>query len=463
MHFTPPSGWLNDPNGLVYANGIFHLYYQHHPHGTSWGPMYWGHATSTDLVSWRHRPIALVPDQNGTIFSGSAVIDDDDTAGLGGHTLIAAFTYHRDDGEEQGLAWSRDNGDTFTKHPTPIVEAPSGEKDFRDPKILRYAADAGHWVMLLAVGRAVWIYTSTDLRTWTHTDTVSGVFCDDGVWETPELIHYDVDGVTIWVLVVSVGDGAPGGGSGVQAVVGTFNGSTFTPSHDAFWVDHGPAFYAPQAWNSAPDDRRIWIGWMGNWRTVNDLPAAGWRGQMSVPRELALRRSESGYRLAQAPVRELARYRDRSLVASGADVERHLDAPLALAAPALDVVIGVGVGAVVAVRCNRSGQGVTIRLDREQHQVAVTVSDKSADEVTYRGLLAPAEDCTDIRILLDVASVEVFAGIATISILLSNAAEPWSVSIPSAGGASHIEHVELHTLTGSPTTSGEGAPTSGHT
>jgi sucrose-6-phosphate hydrolase SacC (GH32 family) len=448
VHCTPPSGWLSDPNGLVHADGTFHLYYQHHPHDISWGPMHWGHATSTDLVHWRHHPVALTPDDRGTIFSGSAVVDDHDTAGLGADTLIAAFTYHRDGTEEQGLAWSHDGGNTFTKHPAPILEAPTGEPDFRDPKILRYADGAGHWVMLLAVGHAVWIYTSTDLWTWTRTDVVADVFGATGVWETPELLRFDVDGGVQWVLVVSMWDGAPAGGSGVQAVVGVFDGSTFTPSGDAFWVDHGPAFYAPQAWNSAPDGRQIWIGWMANWHTVDDFPAAEWRGQMSIPREVTLRACESGYRLVQTPVPELDRYRDRSLVASGVDVERLLDATLALAAPALDLTIGAAARADVIIRCERGGQIITIRLNVRQREVAVAIGDQGAGEVTHRGPLTPDDNCADLRVLLDAASVEVFAGATTITAQVRNAADPWSVSVRSAGSAMEVEHLELHTLDG---------------
>jgi fructan beta-fructosidase len=447
VHFTPTRGWLNDPNGLVHAHGTFHLYYQHHPHDTSWGPMHWGHAISSDLVSWHHRPIALAPDEHGTIFSGSAVVDHDGTAGLGAGTLVALFTYHRDDTEALGLAWSRDHGETFTKHPAPILEAPAGVKDFRDPKILRYTGGPGHWVMLVAAGRAIWIYTSADLRAWTHTGTVSGVFCEDGTWETPELLRFELDGDTVWVLVVSIGDGAPAGGSGVQAVVGAFDGTTFTPFGDAFWVDHGPSFYAPQAWNGAPDGRAIWVGWMGNWHTVNELPAAQWRGQMSIPREVTLRRCESGYRLVQRPVPELARSRGRSFVASGAAVVPHLGAPLALADSALELVVGVagavgaGARAAVEIECVRGDQIVTIRPDRSLHHVVVAVAD-GAREFTHRGPLAPAADRIDIRVLLDVASIEIFAGMTTISSLLSNIAGPWSVAIRFADRATRSEHVE---------------------
>lgn len=451
VHFTPTRGWLSDPNGLVHASGTYHLYYQHHPDSTSWGPMNWGHATSVDLVSWRHRPIALAPDEHGMIYSGSAVIDEEGTAGFGAQSLIAAFTYHLDGVEEQGLAWSRDGGDTFTKRRTPILEAPDGEKDFRDPRVLRYSADSEHWVMLLAVGRAVWIYTSTDLTTWTRTGTVTGVFCGDGTWEMPELMSFDVGGTTVWVLAVSIWGGAPAGGCGVQAVVGTFDGRMFTPSEDAFWVDHGPSFYAPQAWSSAPQDRRIWIGWMGNWHTVNELPAGEWRGQMSIPREVELRHVGSGYRLMQVPVPELNRHRGQSFVASGVDVGQCLGQPLRLTAATLDVAVLIRGGGVVSVTCESGGRYVDVRVDLDDHRIATTVGGSGAAESIYRADMPPAGHATELggltrlRILLDVASIEVFAGTATLSVLLVNGAEPWTVTI-NADGIAQVERVESHSL-----------------
>lgn len=442
VHFTPPQGWLSDPNGLVHADGTYHLYYQHHPHDITWGPMHWGHATSPDLVAWQHRPVALVPDERGTIYSGSAVIGDD-TADLGPQPVVAAFTHHRDDAEEISLAWSRDGGDTFTRHPGPVIDTPVGQRDFRDPRILRYAGDAGHWVMLVAAGHSVWIYTSPDLSTWTRSGVVSGVFGDAATWEMPELVRFEVDQREVWLLVVSVLDGAPAGGSGVRAVAGHFDGSTFTPAGDAFWVDHGPAFYAPQAWSNAPDGRRIWVAWMGNWHTVQALPAEGWRGQMSIPRELALRAWGPDYRLVQVPVPELDGYRDASLVVSGAEVARYLDAQLPLVAPALDLTIGTSAPTTVTLHCERAGQAVTVHGDPAAREVVVMLGHRGVDETTYRGPLAPDE--AGVRILLDAASVEVFAGITTISADLPNCPDPWSVRVD-ASPSTNLVHLEGHTL-----------------
>ncbi len=449
VHLTPPRGWLSDPNGLFHRAGRFHAYYQHHPHDTSWGPMHWGHASTTDLVTWQHHPIALAPDERGCIYSGSAVVDADDTAGFGGDALVAAFTHHRDGIEEQSLAWSCDGGETFTKLPAPVIEAPSGQRDFRDPRILRNPAGDPRWLMLLAVGRAIWIYASDDLRSWTRTGTVSDVFCEDGTWETPELLRFDADGSQLWVLVVAIGDGAPAGGSGVQAVAGDFDGSTFVPSADAFWVDHGPAFYAPQAWSSAPDGRRIWVGWMANWHTVNALPARGWRGQMSIPREVSLHLGAEGPRLVQSPVHELESYRERSLIASGDEVPALPSEPLPVVAAALDVVVHAAPGALLELRCRRDSDDVTIRLDGGRHEMAVAVSHAAHAEADHRAPLA-ADVPTQLRILLDAASVEAFAGVGTISALLPNSSAAWTVEVTSMSDASTIDRIELHELSSAP-------------
>lgn len=452
VHFTPPQGWLNDPNGLVHVDGTFHLFYQHHPHDTTWGPMHWGHATTTDLLSWTHHPVALAPDERGEIYSGSAVIDTDDTAGLGPGTLVAVFTHHRDGVEEQSLAWSHDRGETFTKLPGPILEAPPGEVDFRDPRILRRGVPGPEWVMLLAVGPAVWLLGSDDLLGWVHTGTVAGIVPEGGVCETPELMRFDVDGSEIWLLVVAVGDGAPAGGSGVRAVVGHFDGATFTPTGEPFWVDHGPDFYAPQAWSDAPDGRRIWIAWMGNWHRLDARPTGTWQGQMSIPREVSLRRHGAGYRLAQVPVPELAHRRERSLEASGPDLAGLLGAPLRVAAPALDVVVAAAPGAVVEVSGRRSGGQVTVRLDGGRGEVLMTVPGTGTGEVTHRAPLgdpaAPGDDAAPVglRIVLDVASVEVFAGAVALSARLPGAGGAWTVAVASTDDPSRIERVEVHAL-----------------
>lgn len=467
IHFTPPSGWLNDPNGLVFAKGLYHLFYQHNPHSTSWGPMHWGHATSDDLISWTHRPIALAPDKHGLIFSGSAVIDSEDSAGFGSNTLVALFTYHAlsgDSPECQGLAWSRDQGEEFTKLDAPILEAPPGITDFRDPTVFwfdgasssKHISPSGnspagsHWIMLLAAGQAVEVYTSSDLRNWAHASTLRDAFADSGTWEMPELIRFEADDDVRWVLAVSLTEGAPHSGSGVQAVVGDFDGSVFVPTDPTFWVDFGPDYYAPQAWNSAPGGRRVWAGWAGNWRDVSPDPNAQWCGQMSIPRELSLIRTGGGLRLKQEPVAELTRYYMDSLVLAGAEISATIGVPLALKAPALDFDLELDSELssedAVIIEFRRADKAATLQLDLDRDEIVLTLDSNQIDRPTspaaYRAPLGLTDGAGEsIRVLLDTASIEVFAGASVITVKTPALADPWSVvieSLPSVGSTATL-------------------------
>lgn len=232
IHFTPPGNWLNDPNGLVYHAGEYHLFYQHHPHSPDWGPMHWGHAVSRDLIHWQHLSIALAPDDDGMIFSGSAVVDWRNTAGFGPQALVAIYTCHKEPGhiETQCLAFSHDHGRAWQKYPgNPVLPNP-GLRDFRDPKVFWHA---DRWVMCLAAGREIHLYTAPNLRDW----TLASIFAPQdsllagAVWETPDLFELPVTGShqTRWVLTLGVNAGAPAGGSGACYFIGQFDGSTFIP------------------------------------------------------------------------------------------------------------------------------------------------------------------------------------------------------------------------------------------
>lgn len=240
FHFTPPSGWMNDPNGMVYHNGEYHLFYQHNPDSTVWGPMHWGHAVSKDLVHWDHLPIALYPDSLGTIFSGSAVVDVDNTSGLGtkeNPAMVAIFTYHsaekeqqgRNDFQTQGIAFSVDNGRSWIKYEgNPVVPNP-GIRDFRDPKVMWFE-EGQKWIMTLAVQDHISFYSSPDLKSWQHeSDFGQGVGAHGGVWECPDLFQLSVEGKNEkkWVLLVSINPGGPNGGSATQYFLGDFDGSNF--------------------------------------------------------------------------------------------------------------------------------------------------------------------------------------------------------------------------------------------
>lgn len=317
-HFTPPEMWMNDPNGLVYYDGEYHLFYQYHPDDTVWGPMHWGHAVSEDLVEWEHLPIALYPDELGTIFSGSAIIDWQNSAGFGKEAMIAIFTHHSSGNrQKQSLAYSTDKGRTWSKYEgNPVIDTPKNIRNFRDPKVFWYEngqqeQQEGHWVMVLAVGSTFFFYTSPDLKSWEGPEGFGiGYGAHRGVWETPDLFELPVDGgpETRWVLTAGVGNGAPAGGSGMQYFIGDFDGFDFTsenPKESVLWADYGADFYAAQSWSDEPHGRRIWAAWMNNWHYAQDIPTTTWRGALTLPRELKLTKTSDGIRLIQQPIEEL--------------------------------------------------------------------------------------------------------------------------------------------------------------
>jgi fructan beta-fructosidase len=299
FHFTPKQGWMNDPNGMVYLNGQYHLFFQHYPDSTVWGPMHWGHATSSDLVQWNEQPIALYPDSIGMIFSGSAVLDKNNTSGLGRGgiaPLVAIFTQHympgekagRTDFQNQSIAYSLDEGKTWTKYAgNPVLKTPN-LKDFRDPKVI-WHEPTQKWIMNLAVADHIEFYSSPNLINWTKESEIGkNLFAHGGVWECPDLLHINKNGKTVWVLLVSMNPGGPNGGSATQYILGDFDGHAFKPySTDIKWMDYGPDNYAGVTFSNV-GDRNILIGWMSNWNYANVVPTEKWRSAMTVPRELSL-------------------------------------------------------------------------------------------------------------------------------------------------------------------------------
>lgn len=314
-HFSPAENWMNDPNGLVFDDGTYHLFYQYNPNGNFWGDMSWGHATSTDLVDWTEMPVAMEATGDTEYFSGSVVIDHDNTSGLGSpgepawvalHTQVyGEGSGHPAGTQAQALAYSLDRGTTWQQYADgePVLTLDPESQSFRDPKVLWYAP-GGHWVMVTVVAddRVVKLYRSEDLLTWEWMSDVRGVGAGaedpDVLWEMPDLFPLDVGGSEEkWVLLLSINPGSVAGGSGMQYFVGDFDGTTFTPQDvapqgsdptDFDWVDRGADFYAATTVSGAPDGRRVAIGWMGNWDYAADVPTTPWRGAMAIPRDLAL-------------------------------------------------------------------------------------------------------------------------------------------------------------------------------
>jgi fructan beta-fructosidase len=316
VHFSPKTMWTNDPNGMVYYKGTYHLFFQHYPKGTVWGPMHWGHAVSKDLVHWKQMPIALYPDKLGYIFSGSIVVDEDNTSGLGTKdkpAMIAIFTHHDPKGEKSGssvfqnqsLAYSLDEGTTWTKYNgNPVLKNP-GIKDFRDPKVFWYDKDK-KWVMSLATKDRITFYSSPNLKEWKKESDFGQVLgAHGGVWECPDLFPLKLNGKEYWVLLVSINPGGPNGGSATQYFVGHFDGKTFTPtSNQTKWIDYGPDDYAGVTWGNT-GKHKIFLGWMGNWLYANEVPTVKWRNAMTLPRELSLKLTAGDIWLTSTPVEAL--------------------------------------------------------------------------------------------------------------------------------------------------------------
>ncbi|MDE3742662.1 glycoside hydrolase family 32 protein [Maribacter polysaccharolyticus] len=336
-HFTPKVGWMNDPNGMFHYNGYYHLYFQHYPDGNKWGPMHWGHAVSTDMVKWKEQPIALYPDDMGYIFSGSAVVDLQNSSGFGKEgqvPIIAMFTYHNMeiekaegiDVESQAIAYSLDEGLTWTKYEgNPVIENP-GIRDFRDPKV-SWDEEHGKWVMVLAAHDKVMFYGSKDLKKWELMSYFGGDMRKDlgthgGVWECPDFFQMPVAGTneTKWVLYVSVNPGGPNGGSATQYFIGDFDGTKFSMDKDFetvlnkgqnFWIDFGKDNYAGVTFSNVTSKNggKFYMGWMSNWEYANEVPTETWRSAMTVAREVKLIKDAETYRLAFDPVDELDAYK----------------------------------------------------------------------------------------------------------------------------------------------------------
>jgi len=337
FHFTPKKGWMNDPNGMFYKNGYYHLYYQHYPDSNVWGPMHWGHAISTDMITWTEKPIALYPDEKGYIFSGSAIVDEKNTSGFGtlqNPPVVAMFTYHDMKKEKagdinfqsQGIAYSLNEGLTWTKYElNPVIKNPNS-RDFRDPKI---TWDAIHqqWLMVLAAGNKVHFYISKNLKEWEkQSEFGNGIGAHGGVWECPDFFPIIVEGSDDfkWVLLQSINPGGPNGGSATQYFVGDFDGKKFTiddsflndvKEQKGLWIDYGRDNYAGVTWSNISDidGRKLFMGWMSNWDYAQKVPTEKWRSSMTIPRELSLIKEEGHYRVSFQPVRELKNYISKTI------------------------------------------------------------------------------------------------------------------------------------------------------
>ncbi|WP_309122171.1 glycoside hydrolase family 32 protein [Paenibacillus sp.] len=474
FHFSPAAHWMNDPNGMVYYEGEYHLFYQHHPKGTTWGPMHWGHAVSRDLVHWEHLPVALEPDEHGFIFSGSAVVDWNDSTGFfsGKPGLVAIFT-HADTypGSErprqrQSIAYSLDKGRTWMKYEGNPVCADEAITDFRDPKVF-WDRRHGQWVMVLASGDHVRFYVSKNLLQWTFSSAFgSSEGSHDGVWECPDLFELPVDGDperTKWVLIVSIGDHPDlPEGSRTQYFIGDFDGRTFT--NDAapeavLWLDHGRDNYAGVTWSdvAAEDGRRLFIGWMSNWKYANFTPTVSWRSAATLPRELTLREEPEGVRLTQQPAKELELLRLHSRRWRDVRVEPGANLLSGARGDQLEIEAEFELG-------DAEQFGIKLRASsREETVVAYDVRaeslfiDRTKSGATdfhkqfgckHGAPMQPKDGRVKLRIFVDWSSVEVFAADGKLVMTDLVFPDPASrgLELYAVGGAVKLVGLELHTL-----------------
>ena len=428
-HFSPKEHWMNDPNGLVYHQGIYHLFYQHYPEDIVWGPMHWGHATSEDLLHWDHQEIALFPDSLGYIFSGSAVVDRNNSSGLGSTdnpALVAIFTYHDPEGDKagridyqtQGMAYSTDNGTTWTKYQAnPVLQNP-GKKDFRDPKVFWHDG-SNSWIMVLAVGDHVEFYSSPNLLTWTYLSSFgSDRGAHGGVWECPDLFKLQSEDKETekWVLLISINPGGPNGGSATQYFIGDFDGQSFAAEHeDIRWLDQGADNYAGVTYNNLDSDKRILIGWMSNWNYAQQTPTERWRSAMTLPRELSLVEDRGEYYVRSEVIKGfevliLDTLKEETLVSGTEYTVTHMD--LSQSEIAFDSNLSKPLQIVLQ---NDQGERVQFDLDPENQEIRFDRSESGKTDFSenfakekHRFSYLPKDHPVNVRLLVDRSSVEIF-------------------------------------------------------
>lgn len=424
-HHTPAYGWMNDPNGMFYKDGVYHLYFQYNPYGSVWGNMHWGHSTSTDLMHWKFEGCAIVPDAWGAIFSGSCVVDHENTAGFGKEAVVAFYTSAKaspwGDVQSQSMAYSLDNGKTFVKYEgNPILT--SSEKDFRDPKVFWYAPSK-HWVMMLAVGQHMEIYSSVNLKEWKKESEFGAMQgAHGGVWECPDLVEIPVEGTREkkWVLICNLNPGGPFGGSAAQYFVGSFDGKKFvneSPTQTK-WMDWGKDNYATVTWNNAPDGRCIALGWMSNWQYANNVPTRQYRSANTLARDLTLYREGQELYLKSTPSVEVKKARGKKVsIPSFRVSEKHEMVNLFednQGAYEVEILIqNAGASKIAFCLLNDKGEKVSMYYDLNRKQFVMDRSesgtvDFSKDFPAVTVAPANVDKELTLRLFVDRSSIEAF-------------------------------------------------------
>lgn len=454
-HFTPESGWMNDPNGLIYVDGEYHLFYQHYPDSTVWGPMHWGHAVSTDLLNWEELPIAIYPDSLGYIFSGSAVLDTENSSGFGSTAtppMVAIFTYH--DAEKantdsnifqnQAIAFSLDKGRTWEKYEgNPVLPNP-GIRDFRDPKVSQITNSDGSqsWIMTLAVLDHINFYSSPDLKNWTLLGEFGKTIgAHGGVWECPDLLPFKTpSGEDKWVLLVSINPGGPQSGSATQYFIGDFENGQFTPDDTMIrWLDYGPDNYAGVTWSNLPaeQNRTLFVGWMSNWLYADVVPTEAWRSAMTVPRELSLFEVDGTLLVKSAPAKELEKLRSEEYKVSQESSE--------LPSEAVELYAEVNSDSFSVTFSNELGENMVISKENG----LVSIDRRNAGKSDFKREFAAIHsapmswEAKEFRIFLDASSVELFVNggeLVMTSILFPTS--PWK----NVAFSKNLDSIEIYRL-----------------
>ena len=400
-HHTPQYGWMNDPNGMFYKDGVWHLCYQFNPYGSQWENLSWGHSTSTDLINWKAEPTALEPDALGMMFSGCCVVDKNNTAGFGKDAIVALYTT-AGARQTQSLAYSTDGGKTFTKYAdNPIIT--SNVPDFRDPHVF-WNAEAGFWNMILAAGQQMSIYSSKDLKEWKHESDFGAEYGNHGgVWECPDLMKMNVKGTNKdkWMLICNINPGGPFGGSATQYFIGQFDGHKFTcedePS-ETKWMDYGKDHYATVTFSNAPEGRNVAIAWMSNWQYANQVPTKQYRSANSIARDLGLFEYNGETYCSVSPAKEMDAVR-------GA----RLSAPT----EACEIVVTLKGDAQITLR-NAKGERVVMTYDDEEE--TFDMDRRRSGNVSFSDAFPVATSSPtygkvrQLRIFVDRCSVEAFDG-----------------------------------------------------
>lgn len=399
-HHTPAWGWMNDPNGMFYKDGVWHLYFQYNPYGSQWENMTWGHSTSTDLIHWTFKSAPIEADAWGTIFSGSAVVDHNNTAGFGKGAVVAMYT-SAGENQTQSIAYSNDNGQTFTKYDgNPVLT--SNTPDYRDPHVF-WNEDIKRWNMIMAEGQHMDIYSSADLKEWKLESQFGAEYGNHGgVWECPDLMKMKVRGTDQykWMLLCNINPGGPFGGSATQYFVGQFDGHKFTcesAPEVTKWMDYGKDHYATVTFDNAPDGRRVAMAWMSNWQYANQVPTMQYRSANSVPRDLDLYEYQGQTYCGVTPSPELAAARPKKATKTLTE--------------ACEMVVTLKGNATITL-ANDKGEQVVMTYDEKSRTFAMDRTKSGQKEFSddFAALtVAPVHGkMSQLRLFIDRSSIEAF-------------------------------------------------------